>query len=233
MSNKRIKNDENKIILSTHYAFNKTFEQIEPFDLAFNGVYYTRSANLEDIIRDYERAYKLFKEFHPKHAVTIFDKALCIGLILRNYTTFGSSKEAAPRRVAYLNERFIAEVMLAFLHYSEYSIRDEKVGELLPTTQFNFEKLTKNHQEEFNSLLRKLIGLLAENEYKANEIANTLKEIYDLAILYGHNFDPSDFAKLSKRIRTREKTTSPNFNLEDHPIYVQHQESMKGKYRRR
>ncbi len=233
MSNKRLKNDQNKIILTTHYAFNKTFEQIEPFDFAFNGVYYTRTANLEDMMYDYERAYQLFKEAHPKNVVTIFDKALCMGLILRKYQTFGSSQKKAPRRVALLNERFIAEVMVAFLHYSEYSIRAKNTGELLSPTPFDLQVLSNGHEEQFEELMRDLTVLLSAPDFQATEINSKLREIYNLAILYGNGFNEEDFASIIKRIRVKERNSTPNFNYEESPMLQQHQQEIKGKYRRR
>lgn len=234
MSNERIKRDENKYIIASHYAFNKTFESLNYFEPEEYGVYYNRVAFHEEIMRNYERTYKLFKELHPNKIVTIFDKAICFGMVLRKYENFGCVRKGmAPRRIALLNEKYITEFMLAILHYSEYSVRapGKGNGELISPTPFDLRTMFGEHMDVLEGLIRKIMVLLSEEEYKANEISDLLKEIYQLAILYGNGFDADD-ERTRKRIRVKEVKGTTNLSIEECDTLRWHREDLAKSVRR-
>lgn len=230
----RQKRDENKIIIGTQSAFHRTFDIIDPFDFISYGIYYTRSANLDDIIRDYEQIQQLFRKAHARKALTIFDKALCIGFVLKRYETFGCIKKETPKRVALLNERFITEVMLAFLHFSEYSIRDSHGEDVVSPTPFNLQAYQASEEKpNLDRLINKITLLLSEPSFDEEAIQDTLVKVYMGAILNENALDKELETKLRKKIKIKEVNKAPNINYEESTMYQMHQESMKGKYKRR
>lgn len=233
MSNERIKRDENKYIIASHHAFNKTFECIEYFDLSVYGIVYNRTLFYEEILRKYEIAYKLFKENHPNKTVTIFDKALCFAMVLKKFDNFSCTRAfSAPRRIALLNERYIVEFMLSILHYSEYSVRNPGKGNgvMIDFTPFDISTLFAEHKDVLEANIRKMMLLLAEEEFKANEISDVLRETYDLAILYGNCFDEKDFTRARKRIRVKEAFKAPKLTSEECDTLKWHREDMNLSY---
>lgn len=218
MSNERIRNDQNKYVISSHHAFNRTCDVIEYFDYETYGIGYNRTMFYEEILKDYEKAYRAFKEKHPDKIVTIFDKALCFAGALREFNNFSCARSySAPRRISLLNERYIVEFMLCILHYSEYSVRapGKGNGELISPTPFDLKTLFANHNEVLEANIRKMMVLLAEEEFKDDEIVAILRETYDLAILYGNCFDEEDFARTRKRIRVKEVKYAPKLVTEE------------------
>lgn len=230
----RQKRDENKIAIGTQTAFSRTFDKIDPFDFISYGIYYTRSANLEDIMRDYEKLQQIYRKAHSRKALTIFDKALCIAFVLKKYKTFGSIKKDTPKRISLLNERFIAETMIAFLHFSEYSIRDSKGEDIIPPAPFNLETCqTSEEQHNLERLINKITLLLSEPTFNADAIEAALMELYMLTILTENGLSKDLESELKKRIKIKEASKAPNINYEESAMYQLHQESMKGKYKRR
>lgn len=233
MGNERIKRDENKYIIASHHAFNKTFECIEYFDLDTYGIGYNKTFYFEDILRKYEIAYKLFKENHPNKIVTIFDKALCFAMVLRKFDNFSCVRTtSAPRRISLLNERYIVEFMLSILHYSEYSVRapGKGNGAMIEFTPFDLTTLFANNKDILEAKIRKMMLLLAEEEFKANEIAEILRETYDLAILYGNCFEEKNFEKVRKRICVKETIKAPMLVSEESDSLKWHRDDLNLTY---
>ncbi len=225
----RRKKDANKYIIASHHAFIRTFNTLNYYEPETYSIYYNRTSYSDEIMQDYEKVYRLFKEVHPNKIVNIFDKAICFGMVLRKYDSFGCiRKNSAPKRIALINERFIAEFMLSILHYSSYSLRapGNGNGELISSTPFDLDTLFADHKELLDEKIRRIMILLAEDEYKANEIKELLIEIYHLAILYGNCIEENDFEKARKRIRIKETKTAYSLVSEESDTLKWHREDL-------
>jgi len=233
MGNERIKKDERKFAITSNVAFNKAYETLEFYEPDYYRVYHNKTYYFYDILADYEKTYKMFKEANPNSIVTIFDKALCFAMVLRKYKTFWCMAcTNVPKRVSLLNERYIAEVMLGILHFSEYSVKapGKQRGFVIEPTPFDLDTLFADHKEVLEDKIRKLMVKLSEEEFKATDILNMLKEIYDLAILYGNAFDESDFERARKRIRSKETSAAPCLKFEQSESFKWRQESLIKKF---
>jgi len=228
MSNDRIRRDKNKIMLSTHHAFNKTFATLDPIDISIYKIYTNKNMYLEEIIRLYEKTYKLYKEQNPNKLITIFDKTLCLSMVLKKFNTFGySSQNTVPTRIKLINERYIVEVMLALLHFSEYNIRAAKKGELFPLLSFDLDTLMAEYKELLERYIYELTSLLGQENFEATKILEKLKELYDTAILYGNGIKEEDFPLIRKRIRVKETINTTKLKSKEPYTLKIHRETLK------
>lgn len=229
MGNERKRTDERKFVIASDIAFNRAYETLDFFEPEYYRVYHNKTYYFYDILSDYEKAYKLFKEANPDKIVTVFDKALCYAMVLRKYKTFGCVATVnVPKRVSLINERYIVEVMLSILHFSEYSVKapGKQRGFVIVPTPFDLETLFAEHKDVLEGKIRNLMVLLSSEEFMATDILNVLREIYDLAILYGNAFDEADFERARKRIRVKEVKNAPCLNFTQSESFRWRQDSL-------
>ena len=165
MTNK-FKKDENKLLIALSYAFNTTIDTLTVEEIEKHHITYKNNTFfIEQILHRYYTIIELYQKRLAK-SITIFDKALCLGMALKKNPTFDViNKENVPQNIKNVNEQYCIQAMLTILSHSTYSLTGNE--EAIP---LNLKTIDREQQDKIEALQQELITILKSEEYQSEQV---------------------------------------------------------------
>ncbi len=208
----KYRNDDNKVLISFNYAFNKMLSQLTIKDFNENGLTYRCNRFFtDDILHTYYTILDAYRNVATteRRRITIFEKAMCLGMAIRKFKTFEViTKDDVVPHLADINERFISEVLIALLHYSEYDVKKNGKFAIEPSCM-NFEVAFSSNNSKLEALKSELTELIKSEGYSAENVLNTLKKLFILSVLYSNGLDENDFDLIKDSLKIKESSKAP------------------------
>jgi len=214
MTNK-FKKDENKLLIALSYAFNTTIDTLTVEEIEKHHITYKNNTFfIEQILHRYYTIIELYQKRLAK-SITIFDKALCLGMALKKNPTFDViNKENVPQNIKNVNEQYCIQAMLTILSHSTYSLTGNE--EAIP---LNLKTIDREQQDKIEALQQELITILKSEEYQSEQVLSILNKIYLTAVAYSYGLE-SDFdeEKLRKNLKIKESKSAVHLSYKKSDI---------------
>lgn len=184
----------------------------------------TSSTKLSKILNDYNKfldQWKIVFE-NNKRKLTVFDKALCLAMALKNNTIFyvHATKGRNCQSLSLLNEKMIVEAVLLYIQKSVYTI--DSLG-----IESNFSLEAFSHKKRFSKLKTLLSRELLMPMLNFDECLAILSKIYLETVVYENNLPASAVEKIKNEIVIKELAIAPDFDIPKTNTYAEFKKSLR------
>lgn len=220
--------EEKKILMIEHYAFASIINDMDPKLFEYFSVNNGYGA-IEDIIRRYrmlvERCSYLFAQTGDE--ITFIDKAVCFAMSMKHKPIFHLNTDGKKNaKLKSVNEKVIAEAILAFLSCSEYKMHDHH-KKLVFKEQWDLDGFDNGHKRELAAFRKQLVEECSKIAIDYETMVQLLNTIYLKGVMYKEEIDADLEEKVRSKLVAVETYEVPRKHAELKQEYILH----KSKYR--
>lgn len=214
-----------KVTIILHGALTTILNNLEEKDYPHIFIS-TNSNNLGNIIFDEQKFMDQFKLMFQdeERRLTVFDKALFLAMSLERNKVITTSdlKGRIPKRLTYLNEKLITEVVLGYIAHSSYNVRRTEIN-----GDFSFDGFDDGHKKDLKHMKDLLTEEFVNVNFDYNKCLALLYEIYLRGVCYLHGLPTGQIYNLKSKITVKEKYDAPVVSVKEENTYSEYRKSFR------